>query len=382
MERLIAAMPEVAAFSRRTGSELGLFATAQNTGDIVVRLRPRGRRQRSADEIIADLRDQLPRRRAARRRRVRPAAAGHARRSRRQPEPIEVKIFGDDPERAGGDGRARRGDARAASTASSTSSACSAASRKSTWTIDPVGGGALRPDGGAGVARSSPATGWARSRPTLRLLDRTGAGARAAAPTPCASIRCGWRRRCCARPTARRCRCRRSRRMDRAHRRGRAAAREPAADGRRQRAPEGRDLGSAVAEIRAGLAGLPLPIGYTLRDRRAGADAAAAFRELLLVFALAGGLVFVILVVQFRRLAAGAADPAGGAAVVRRRPRLLWVTGTDLNISSAMGLHPARRPGRQERHHAARLLRAAARRRRAVRRSARPRRPRRGCGRS
>ena len=40
-------------YSRRTGSELGLFATQQNTGDILVRLKPRGERSRSAEEIIA-----------------------------------------------------------------------------------------------------------------------------------------------------------------------------------------------------------------------------------------------------------------------------------------------------------------------------------------
>src|SRR4030095_8770395 len=39
MERVIAQTPEVASYSRRTGSELGLFATAQNTGDILVRLK-------------------------------------------------------------------------------------------------------------------------------------------------------------------------------------------------------------------------------------------------------------------------------------------------------------------------------------------------------
>ena len=43
------------------------------------------------------------------------------------PTPIEVKIFGDDPERLAAARGAGRGDARARSTASSTSSACSAA---------------------------------------------------------------------------------------------------------------------------------------------------------------------------------------------------------------------------------------------------------------
>ena len=41
IEKVISDIPEVASYSRRTGSELGLFATAQNTGDILVRLKPR-----------------------------------------------------------------------------------------------------------------------------------------------------------------------------------------------------------------------------------------------------------------------------------------------------------------------------------------------------
>src|SRR5437879_13545203 len=39
-ERVLAATPEIEATSRRTGAELGLFATSQNTGDIVARLKP------------------------------------------------------------------------------------------------------------------------------------------------------------------------------------------------------------------------------------------------------------------------------------------------------------------------------------------------------
>jgi multidrug efflux pump subunit AcrB len=99
IEQVIARMPEIVSYSRRTGSELGLFATAQNSGDIVVRLKPRALRTRSAEDVIEDLRA-----------RVHAAAPlvdiefvqllqdilgdleGSA-------EPIEVKIFGDDPAR-------------------------------------------------------------------------------------------------------------------------------------------------------------------------------------------------------------------------------------------------------------------------------------------
>ena len=58
-EAILDKTPEVATFVRRTGSEMGMFATQQNSGDVLVRLKPRGERHRSAEEIISDLRDKL-----------------------------------------------------------------------------------------------------------------------------------------------------------------------------------------------------------------------------------------------------------------------------------------------------------------------------------
>ncbi len=127
---IIAATPEVAAYSRRTGSELGLFATAQNTGDILVRLKPRGERDRIVRGGDCGHAAAAPAGRAARRDRVRPAAAGHARRSRGQPDADR----GEDLRRR--HGRARRRSPNRSrrcsrrSTASLTSSACSAATRR------------------------------------------------------------------------------------------------------------------------------------------------------------------------------------------------------------------------------------------------------------
>ncbi|HEX2779240.1 MAG TPA: efflux RND transporter permease subunit [Gemmatimonadaceae bacterium] len=56
VESILAAEPEITGTSRRTGAELGLFATAQNTGDIVARLRPASDRERSSFEVIDDVR--------------------------------------------------------------------------------------------------------------------------------------------------------------------------------------------------------------------------------------------------------------------------------------------------------------------------------------
>jgi len=56
VEQRIAAMPETQSFSRRTGAEMGLYATEQNTGDILVKLKSHAERKRGIDEVIDDLR--------------------------------------------------------------------------------------------------------------------------------------------------------------------------------------------------------------------------------------------------------------------------------------------------------------------------------------
>jgi len=56
IEQRIASMSETQSFSRRTGAEMGLFATEQNTGDILTKLKPRSERKRDIDDVISDLR--------------------------------------------------------------------------------------------------------------------------------------------------------------------------------------------------------------------------------------------------------------------------------------------------------------------------------------
>ncbi|MBI3670470.1 MAG: efflux RND transporter permease subunit [Acidobacteria bacterium] len=59
IEQRIQQMPETTSFSRRTGAELGMFATEQNRGDILVKMKPRSQRKRSIAEVITDLRAQI-----------------------------------------------------------------------------------------------------------------------------------------------------------------------------------------------------------------------------------------------------------------------------------------------------------------------------------
>ncbi|MEO5897461.1 MAG: efflux RND transporter permease subunit [Vicinamibacterales bacterium] len=334
VEAVLQKTPDIAAFTRRTGSELGFFATQQNSGDLLVRLKPRGQR-RPADEVIDDLRDKLA------------EAAPEAEIEFVQllqdmigdlegaPTPIEVKVFGDDPDVLesvaeeiekvveGTSGvvdvvGVQRGDP------------------ETTWQIDPVAAARL----GLSVTQVSEqlSDAWRGDVQTeLRLADRT------------VPVRVRY-------PNAYR--------FDPLH-----MAQTPlrATDGRtvplaavaqttttggeiilqrenlRQMALvsahlEGRDLGSAVAEIRSKLQSVKLPVGYTTEIGGQYASQRQSFRELLTIFAIAAALVFVILLIQFRRfvpafliLTAAPLSLAGAFA-------LLVLTGTDLNVSSAMGL--------------------------------------------
>ncbi|PYP33623.1 MAG: hypothetical protein DMD49_02820 [Gemmatimonadetes bacterium] len=94
-ERILAETPEIAGTSRRTGAELGLFATAQNTGDVVARLVPRSRRTRDIFAVMDDVRDRISA--AAPRLRIEFVQilsdvvndlAGN-------PRPVEIKVFGE-----------------------------------------------------------------------------------------------------------------------------------------------------------------------------------------------------------------------------------------------------------------------------------------------
>jgi multidrug efflux pump subunit AcrB len=59
IEQVLQSTPEVGSFSRRTGAELGFFATEQFTGDILVGLVPQ--RERSIFAVIHDVRQRLAR---------------------------------------------------------------------------------------------------------------------------------------------------------------------------------------------------------------------------------------------------------------------------------------------------------------------------------
>jgi len=94
IEAKVDALPEKSAFSRRTGAELGLFATQQNVGDILVKLKPRSQRKRGIDEIMAGLRTDISSHIAGVHIEFTQILQDMLGDLQGSPEPVEIKIFG------------------------------------------------------------------------------------------------------------------------------------------------------------------------------------------------------------------------------------------------------------------------------------------------
>jgi len=108
VEKRVADMPETASFSRRTGAELGLYATEQNTGDILVKLKPvchwprtwmgcpSSERRRDADEVIDDMREQIAKNIPSIDVEFTQILQDMIGDLEGSPEPVEIKLFGND----------------------------------------------------------------------------------------------------------------------------------------------------------------------------------------------------------------------------------------------------------------------------------------------
>ena len=326
--------PDIAAFSRRTGTELGLFATQPNKGDILVRLKPRNQRE-AAEDVINRLRDKLTKAVPQVQIEFVELLQDMIGDLEGAPTPIEVKIFGDDADRLADLGEdvektlegvkgvvdivgVQRG------------------SPETIWDVDPVATGRL----GLTVTQVAEqlADAWLGDVQTeLRLPDRT------------IPVRVRY-------PDAYRLDPGRMAQTPVRGAQGRtvplgSVAHASAAGGEivlqrenlRQMALvtarlENRDLGSAVQEIQSKLRELKLPVGYTTEVGGQFAAQRQSFRELLTVFAIAAALVFIILVIQFYRFVPAALILLAAPLSLAGAFALLLITGTDLNVSSAMGL--------------------------------------------
>lgn len=99
IEEVLRETPEVETWTRRTGVELGLFATEPNTGDILVVLKSSGkeRAQRSSEEVMDEQRKKLEALLPGIELEFHPMLEDQLNDMAGVANPVEVRIFGEDP---------------------------------------------------------------------------------------------------------------------------------------------------------------------------------------------------------------------------------------------------------------------------------------------
>ncbi len=334
IEGALRATPEVQSFSRRTGTQLGYFLTESNRGDISVKLK-RDRRRR-IDEVIASVRERL-----------RNSLPGvHIEFSQMLqdligdlsgvPEPIEIKVFGPDPEVIESTARqvakVLRGTrglvdvfngivlsnpvqqinvdetaaARYGLTADDILNTLNAVIEGTVATHVPADEQLV------GVRVRYPDAFHEDLGTLSEVLMKTPTGARLPLSTVTNDVYLGERAE-----------------IDRERERPvlHVTARL-----------EGINLGAGVAAARRRLSKLDLPAGVTLEYGGLYAQQRTAFRELTLVLISASLAMFLILVWEFARLGPAIACIAAALSCLAGSLIALYVTGMTLNISSFMGI--------------------------------------------
>ncbi|MDB4911921.1 MAG: acriflavin resistance protein [Gemmatimonadetes bacterium] len=334
-ERILASEPEVASTSRRLGAELGLFATEQNRGDIAVRLK--SARSRSSQEVIDDVRVKINR--AAPRLRIEFVQilsdvindlAGAA-------KPIEIKVFGPQLDTLERYATTLSPKLEAVSGVADLFSGVSEPASEMHLQVNSAEASRIGLDPQEVSAEVSSAL-LGVSAGDVRLEDHT-IGVRVRAPdafryaptsldvlpvhspvtrgtAPLASI-------ATATPVVSRAEYRRENQQQMI---------AITAD------VSSRSLGSVMTDVKRVLAQNPPPPNTRVEIAGQYANQQSSFRALMIVLTLAAVSVVAIMLIQFRSfiepLLIVLAAPVSFVGAVG----LLWVTGTQLNVSSLMGL--------------------------------------------
>ena len=335
IEEILQATPEVSAFNRRTGAEMGLFVTGLNSGDILVRLKPRAERERSVDDVIAEQRERFAQEVPGVTIEFMQLLQDMLGDLEGEPEPIEIKLFGDDlgtlealavriggelqeipglvdlvlPQRGNPELELRIDPTRAARIGLTTEEISGQLARgllgevateirrgdrlidvrvrySDAYRFDPawVSEFPLGTPGGAIVPLSSTAT--------VSAVEGTS---------------------------------------------------ELYREDLEQMVPitarlEGRGMGSVVRDVKRVLERTRLPVGITWAIGGTYQSQQESFRSLIVVLSVAGLLVFGLLLAQFRRVASALVILSAAPLSLAGAFGLLILTGTPLNVSSFMGL--------------------------------------------
>lgn len=337
VEQLLREDPDVAAFTRRTGSELGLFATAPNTGDLTVLLRPKGERKASVYEIMDRLRVRVEAEVPAVRVEFTQVLQDLLGDLTGAPSPVEVKLFHPDVRVA--EAAAKRVGAALEGTPGLKDLFDGVVGDVPTLSIglnrDQVSRLGLDPQSVAAQARTSlfgEEAGSVREADrlipiTVRVGDSTRFKEEAVRALPIVA-QAGWA------PLGTL---------------GTVWDSSDVSELRRENLrpmvsvtgsvdPEQSTLGNVDKAIRAKLKGMTLPAGVTLEYGGQVNSQREAFRQLMTVLLLAMSSVLLVMVAQFGSLRAAIAILVAACLALTGALGGLAVTGVPFNVSSFMGL--------------------------------------------
>jgi CzcA family heavy metal efflux pump len=335
VEAILLKTPEVAGFTRRTGSEMGMFATEQNSGDILVRLKPRGERDKDVEEVISEQRARFAQELPGVEIEFVQLLQDMLGDLQGTPEPVEVKVFGDDiatlgtlaeqleeklskieglvdlvgPRKGNPELEVRIDPTKAAKAGFTTQEI---ATQLADGLLGDVATQVRRADRLIDLRIRYPDTfrfdpAWIREYPLVTPAGAVVPLSATAEVVPAEGAAQLYR------------------------------------EDLKQMVPitgrlEGRDMGSVIADVKSVLASERLPVGYTYQIGGQYETQQESFRSLLVVLSVALLLVFGLLLAQFRRFSAALVIMSAAPLSLVGAFGLLLATGTPLNVSSFMGL--------------------------------------------
>jgi len=335
IETMVAKAEGVAAFSRRTGAEMGLYATQQNKGDILVKLKPRAQRHRGIDEIMGGLRHQIESSIPGIDVEFSQILQDMLGDLEGSPEPVEVKLFGSSPDVL--ESVAEQLEPKLVKIPGLVDyKGIQKGNPELVIHVDPVAAGRL----GMTVEQVSleaHAGLLGDTSTSFRQSDRT-VDIRVRFPDEFRFNQTHVEQFPIVTPARQIVPLSALAAVERA-----SSQSELLRENQRLMVVltarlENRDLGSVVRDVRAVLASTNLPVGVTYEIGGQYESQQTAFRSLLAVLALAIAAVFTVLVIQFRRFRPAFLILTAAPLSLLGVFLAMWVTKTPLNVSSFMGI--------------------------------------------
>ena len=335
IEGMVAALPETQAFSRRTGAEMGLYVTQQNTGDILVKLKPPSERSRGINEVMDGLRAEIEQNVPGVEVEFSQILQDMLGDLQGTPEPVEVKVFGDDIDELQRLSR-QIGPKLEAIQGLVDFKSIEKGNPEIIFHVDPGAAGRLgmTPEQ---VSQQMSAGLLGVTDTDLRESDRT-IPIRVRFPD---SFRMNYNdvlQFPIVTPSKQIVPLSSVAQVEQTQG-------ESALERENQRLMismtgelENRDLGSVIRDVQRVMSGIQLPVGYTYEIGGQYESQQSAFHDLLLVLFLALGAIFIVLVIQFRAFRPALIIISAAPLSLLGVFAMLLVTGTALNVSSFMGI--------------------------------------------